>query len=99
MCVPEEILGAIEMSWIRQLRPKLNYQGTFLDKPVYFDPPRPRGRPPKGSDYVPRERGSYRFPPEILIAIERTAKRQKMSRNAYAEKAIRQQLAADGVRI
>lgn len=37
---------------------------------------------PKGSDYVPRERGSYRFPREILLAIELGAKRQRVSQNA-----------------
>jgi predicted HicB family RNase H-like nuclease len=49
----------------------------------------PRGRPPKGADYTPRKRANYRFPPDLVEAIKRAAKRKKMSQNAFVEAAIK----------
>jgi predicted HicB family RNase H-like nuclease len=56
-----------------------------------------RGRPPKGVDYIPRGRASYRFPPELLKKIKQAARLKKVSQNAYVEQALRNQLKADGI--
>jgi predicted HicB family RNase H-like nuclease len=48
----------------------------------------PRGRPPKGADYVPRKHANFRFPPELIQAIKVAAKRKKISQNAFVEAAI-----------
>jgi hypothetical protein len=58
-----------------------------------------KGRPPKGVDYIPRGRASYRFPPELLKKIKQGARLKKVSQNAYVEQALRNQLKADGIPI
>jgi uncharacterized protein (DUF1778 family) len=57
----------------------------------------PRGRPRAGSDYVPRIRVNFRLEPEVAKALERVAKRQKLSRNTYVDRVLRAALEADGL--
>jgi predicted HicB family RNase H-like nuclease len=57
----------------------------------------PRGRPRSGSDYVPRIRVNFRLEPEVAKALERAAKRQKLSRNAYVDRVLRVALETEGL--
>jgi predicted HicB family RNase H-like nuclease len=58
-----------------------------------------RGRPPKGADYKPLTKVSFRFTPEVFAALKVGAGRKKVSQNAYVEGAIRLRLEADSVKL
>jgi hypothetical protein len=72
----------------------------YVSEPAFDERSRmkkPRGRPPKGPDYVERIRVTYRLHPDTLQQLQRAAKKTKLSLTAYVERAVVNQCAQDGV--
>lgn len=58
---------------------------------------KPRGRPPKGPDYVERIRVTYRLHPDTLELLRSAARKMNLGLTAYVEHAVRNQCRVDGV--
>lgn len=56
------------------------------------------GRPPKGQKHVEMIRVNYRFYPATVKAIEKAARKKKITQTEYVELAVLAQVEKDGIR-